>query len=46
VSPHVLSSNAELGHYLESMSLERDHFESSYATRLNRSVGLYFGLRP
>ena len=23
---------------------ERDLFESSYATRLNRSMGLYFGL--
>ena len=25
---------------------ERDHFELSYATRLNRGVGLYCGLRP
>ena len=24
---------------------ERDRFELSYATRLNRGVGLYFGLR-
>ena len=24
---------------------ERDLFESSYATRLNRNMGLYFGLR-
>jgi hypothetical protein len=25
---------------------ERNRFESSYATRLNRSAGLYFGWRP
>ena len=25
---------------------ERNRFELSYATRLNRAVGLYFGLRP
>ena len=27
------------------MGVERNRFESSYATRLNRAVGLYFGLR-
>jgi hypothetical protein len=27
-------------------SLERNRFELSYATRLNRAVGLYFGWRP
>jgi hypothetical protein len=26
--------------------IERNRFELSYATRLNSSVGLYFGLRP
>ena len=25
---------------------ERNRFELSYATRLNRAVGLYFGWRP
>jgi hypothetical protein len=25
--------------------IERNLFESSYATRLNRNMGLYFGLR-
>jgi hypothetical protein len=27
-------------------AVERNRFESSYATRFNRSVGLYFGWRP
>ncbi len=29
-----------------SIAAERDRFESSHATRLNRAVGLYFGWRP
>ena len=31
---------------VEVMPFERNRFELSYATRLNRTVGLYFGLRP
>jgi hypothetical protein len=34
----------ELGRPL--MQLERDRFELSYATRLNRAAGLYVGWRP
>ena len=31
---------------LSYVRLERNRFESSYATRLNRGAGLYFGWRP
>jgi hypothetical protein len=34
-----------LGIFIAGVSLERNLFESSYATRLNRNMGLYFGLR-
>ena len=47
---HLLKSGVDLstiGQWLGHASLnERNRFELSYATRLNRAVGLYFSLRP
>jgi hypothetical protein len=39
----TLVSDLNGGH---SIGFERNRFESSYATRFNRSVGLYFSWRP
>jgi len=44
VQETVAQSGVTLADAVEAIDIERNRFESSQATRLNRAVGLYFGL--